>query len=86
MRSRLRSKLENILQSLDIKTKKSTLFTLNQVRKLRDIYHSINFNVKNYFFPYCAMLQLLARDGLFIKTVLRLGNPIGIHTLFTTTS
>jgi len=74
MRSRLRSKIENILASLDTKTKKSTIFALNQVRKLGDICQSTQINVKKIFTLIFNALTI-TKEGFFMKTVLRFVNP-----------
>jgi hypothetical protein len=85
MRSWLRSKLENILAWLDTKTKKSTIFALNQVRKLGYICQSTQINVK-FFLILIGNASTITKEGFFIKTVLRFVNPNGLPTLFGKTS
>jgi hypothetical protein len=73
------------LASLDTKTKKSTIFALNQVRKLGYICQATQINVKN-FLTLMGDASTIIREGFFIKTVLRFVNPNGLPTLFAKTS
>jgi hypothetical protein len=45
----VRSKLENILHSLDTKAQKSTAIASNQVRELRSLSQLVKISVKKYF-------------------------------------
>jgi hypothetical protein len=73
------------LASLDTKTKKSTIFALNQVRKLAYICQSTQINVKKKFFTLMGKASTITKEGFFIKTLLRFVNPNALPTLFAKT-
>jgi hypothetical protein len=72
------------LASLDTKTKKSTIFALNQVRKLAYICQSTQINVK-IFFTLMGNASTITKEGFFIKTLLQFVNPNGLPKLFAKT-